>query len=273
MRLRTSAKALWLLVATGTMVACMAQGESAPGFSVVATASGGQGHPSGGSGASGKGGSTPAGGSGHGGSSAEGGQGGTAGTGGSGGEGGTSGSGGSAGAGGDGGASAGGTSGASGKGGSAGSSGTGGTGGSCAQTDPEPNDTEGAAHSLGNITDCDSTGGDLSGALDGKADTDWYTFHGSDEFGCMGDPTFTLMTNETVKMCAYFLCDSGSTKVTCQGVAQPATSPLGRSGCCASALTLAPAIECSGTDDSSKVWFELQAPQDVCVAYTVDYHY
>jgi hypothetical protein len=197
---------------------------------------------------------------GSGGSGASGGSGGT----GASGAGGTGGSGGAAGSGGSG--ASGGTGAHAGTGGTGGS---GGTGATCADTD-EPNDDESTAKNLGAIDDCDGSGATITDVLDGANDVDWLTFYGNDTFGCVVDPF--AATNAQVRLCLFADCPSA--QVTCSS-GTPATSPLGRPGCCvaeggADSLSL----NCNGVTDSSSLYVRVDQPkQDVCQTYSLTYHY
>jgi hypothetical protein len=262
---------VYCLLSLSVAPSCLAQAESNPTYVAVEGAGGDQDAEADSS---------------NGGSGAFSGTGGAGGEGGlsSGGEGGSSGSagkavstGGAAGSAAKGGAAgSGGAAGTSGKAGAAGASGKAGTAGSagCVDKDPEPNDTEATAFNLAGITDCDGTGASLTGTIDGASDTDWYSVYADDTFGCSVTPTFTQTSSETVTVCAYFLCDSGTTEVTCDSASQADSSPAGNSGCCSTASTFSPGVNCSGTSkDSTQISLVVKSTTNACLSYTIDYNY
>ena len=163
-----------------------------------------------------------------------------------------------------------GASGAAGAGGAAGSAGAGG----CVDPGPEPGDEESTAVSVTSITDCDWDGKSITGTLHGAGDDDWYTFHGDDQAGCTVNPNFDIAPASTLIVCAYFVCDSGSTEVTCDSNSQSSLSPAGHSGCCSSGATFSPKLNCTGTmEDSTKVTVRVRSPVNNCLTYKIDYHY
>jgi hypothetical protein len=234
----------------------------------------------GGSGGAGSGGATQ-GGAGNGGSGgpSTGGGAGESGAGGSGGQdggaqGGASGNGGSGAVAGS--AGAGGTAGAAGAAGTAGTAGTAGAagGGGCVDADTEPNNSEATAHALGSVTDCDWKGSTITGTINGPADEDWFWFHGNDNVGCQVNPTFKVTPASTLIVCAYFKCDSGSTEVTCDSNSQTALSTSGMKGCCSSAASFAPKLNCTGTlEDSGNVYLRARSSMNSCLSYKIEYHY
>jgi hypothetical protein len=126
---------------------------------------------------------------------------------------------------------------------------------------------------LDSITDCDGTGGELPGTLEGS-DKDWFSFHAKDQFGCQVNPEFSLQATTGTLLCAYFVCDSGGDNLNCPTGSTVDTSPDGLSGCCTSTGSMKPDINCSGTDDSSQVYVLVYAPSNTaCQPYTLSYHY
>ncbi|MCC6897902.1 MAG: hypothetical protein IT377_02945 [Polyangiaceae bacterium] len=227
-----------------------------------ASSGGGGGSPSGGGGSPSGGGGSPTGGAG--------GAGGGTGGGGTGG-GGTGGGGTGGGGTGGGGTGGGGTGGGGTGGGGPGGGGTGGTGGtSCVDQGFEPNQTESAATTLGTINDCDGSGSTLSGKLDGSTDTDYYSFFGIDQAGCVVGPVAS--TTAKVRLCLFANC--ASAQVSCTS-GTPSTSPGGRPGCCVPAggkVDLS--LDCSGWADDATIYIRVdQGASNACTAYSVDYHY
>jgi hypothetical protein len=139
----------------------------------------------------------------------------------------------------------------------------------------EPNDTEILATQLGTIDDCDSSGSTTQGVSSGTGDIDWMVFHGVDTFGCSVDPTVQIDA-AGLRMCAFALCNDGTTTIQSCGIGTPAVSPAGTHGCCTTSLqTLTLQIACSaGTDDSAAIFIRVDQPnQNQCVSYDVSYHY
>ena len=57
----------------------------------------------------------------------------------------------------------------------------------CPGSEAEPNDTRVTAAKLKDIDDCDGSGGTIKGIVAGGADSDWFTFAGSDTTLCRVD--------------------------------------------------------------------------------------
>lgn len=186
--------------------------------------------------------------------------------------------GGDGGSGGDGGTGIGGGGGTGGGGGNGtgGGEGGGGTGGGapCIDTGPgEPNDSEAAASNLGSATDCDGTGGTVSGVLAGTGDVDWYLYRATDEIGCSVDPSRTFSPPGGARLCKFAQCTGGgAADVTCQLGSSPATSPSGRPGCCHT-QSFSIDIDCSGVDDDAQIYLRVDRPVNVCTAYSIVFHY
>jgi hypothetical protein len=155
------------------------------------------------------------------------------------------------------------------------STGTGGTGaaggGSCMDM-LEPNDSEATAAFVANINDCDTNEMSIQAALNGTSDVDWYHYSGSDDFGCVVDPTRSLTAQGTLRLCKYAECLSGSASVDCKNGSTPDTSPQGRSGCCHTA-GFGIDLSCPGNDDAAEIYIRLDQGGSACVDYTVNYHY
>jgi len=149
--------------------------------------------------------------------------------------------------------------------------GAGGAGGSvmCSDLD-EPNDSELTALSLGAINDCDGNGATLLGALDGPGDADWYKYAGSDDFGCVVDPTRTLNATGSLRLCKFADCDGAS--VTCNDGSQSANSPEGNPGCCHT-QGFSMDVNCSGVSDDADIHLRLDQAGSACVEYSLQYHY
>ena len=147
-----------------------------------------------------------------------------------------------------------------------------GSGGGACQDMLEPNDSESTAAFVANINDCDTNQMSIQAALDGTSDVDWYRYSGSDDFGCVVDPTRSLTAQAALRLCKYAECQSGAADVTCNDGSSPDTSPQGRSGCCHNA-GFGIDLNCPGNDDAAEIYIRLDQGGASCVDYTVNYHY
>jgi len=153
---------------------------------------------------------------------------------------------------------------------------TGGTGGSgdtgnCTGPVVEPNDTEATAKHLGTISDCDlGKFVTVSDKLDGADDIDFFSLFGTDNAGCVVDPTAS--TTSQARLCMF--ADCPNLALTCsQGTAE--TSPGGRQGCCVSGGgTVKLSIDCKGVSDDATLYLRIdQGAAGQCTSYSIDYHY
>jgi hypothetical protein len=147
---------------------------------------------------------------------------------------------------------------------------------SAAPSPGEPNDSEQDAYDLGNITDCDSTGGSLSGLLETPSAVDWYRYHGQSTVSfCIVDPTRSVTSSDAIRVCKYAVCDNQqSTTITCPQGTTSDTSPEGRDGCCGSGgFTMK--VSCGGafTPNTSTVFIRIDQAASNCVTYSMMYHY
>jgi hypothetical protein len=138
--------------------------------------------------------------------------------------------------------------------------------------DPDFNepDTEAQAFFLGSITDCESVFETVSGILGGPADTDWYTYNGSDAPLCISDPSFSISGSNGLRRCLYVVCDSGSAAFTCPAGSTQNTSPDGKNGCCTTDdfLTINDLDCMGGSDDSVSMWLRIDQTQEECNEYS-----
>ena len=137
--------------------------------------------------------------------------------------------------------------------------------------DPDINepDTESAAFFIGNLTDCPKSLAMIQGVLGTADDTDWFTYHGSDEFGCPVDPGISITSSASLSMCIYFECDSGAGSFTCPQGSAINVSPDGKTGCCTSNSDLSiDDLDCPGTDDSATVWARFHESTQDCNEYS-----
>ncbi|HEY8376857.1 MAG TPA: hypothetical protein VIK91_10225, partial [Nannocystis sp.] len=144
----------------------------------------------------------------------------------------------------------------------------------CEDNGPEPHDTQDTAYNLGVITDDDSDGSYVCGTLKGAYDVDWYTFGGDDAFLNYVDPYRSIVTQNGggARVCVYIECNNGATDLDCDGAASD-IAPLGQKGCCSTSV-VTPKLNCSGLDDSARVWIRVDNAQGLdCVPYQLDYHF
>ena len=139
----------------------------------------------------------------------------------------------------------------------------------------EPNETEATAAFLGDISDDDDDGSSFGAILAGAQDVDWFYYTGTDEFLSVVDPVRELTTDGGLRMCKFAECtDGGSsqTEVDCVGDATAETSAGGRPGCCAPG-SVEIDVNCPGIDDDASIYIRVDQGQEVCVSYTVEFHY
>ncbi|HEY1957475.1 MAG TPA: hypothetical protein VGH28_17775 [Polyangiaceae bacterium] len=144
----------------------------------------------------------------------------------------------------------------------------------CKSDVDEPNESEILSTPLGTIDDCDGSGSDVAAVSSGTGDVDWMVFHGQDTFGCSVDPTLQIDA-PGLRLCAFALCEKGTTTIQDCGSGTAATSPAGTHGCCTtSTMSMTLQIACSGSDDSAGIYIRVDQPDtNQCVPYDVTYHY
>lgn len=149
----------------------------------------------------------------------------------------------------------------------------GGAGGMACADYGEPNDTDVMAKNEGSISDCDSDGNFIEAALDGSGDVDWYSYAGSDNFGCVVDPARTITASGSLRLCKLAKCVFGATAVTCRDGSTPAQSPpTNWQGCC-HVQGFRIDVNCTGQDDDADILLRVDQPGASCVTYKLDYHY
>lgn len=148
------------------------------------------------------------------------------------------------------------------------------TGPTCMDTGAEPNETEVTAKNLGTIDDCDGSGDEFSGVLNGPDDIDWYRYNGEDGFGCVVGPSRAVQFMMPARICKFVQCDAGGAPdFSCPAGTTGATSPDGRPGCCHS-TGFDMDIDCPGSDDNAVIYIRIDNPNSgACIPYTVEYHY
>lgn len=141
------------------------------------------------------------------------------------------------------------------------------------ETNTEANESQPAAHDLGNINDNDASGKFLCPVLDGAADVDWFTFTGDDVFPYVVDPNRIVTSDFNARICVYLECLSGTTSVSCDADDVADIAPLGQKGCCGMG-SVSPGINCTGLDDAADVWIKVEnVDMLACVPYQLQYHY
>jgi hypothetical protein len=139
----------------------------------------------------------------------------------------------------------------------------------------EPNDSEETAVFLGQINDCNWNGGSVDGVLS-WGDEDWFTYTGTDAFGCWVDPAREIVADADIRICKFAECLNGleNTELTCPPPTKSATSPAGRPGCCGTSDFQLSVYDCAGTiNDSANVYIRIDQGGEQCVEYTFNYHY
>lgn len=124
------------------------------------------------------------------------------------------------------------------------------------------------------MTDCDETGYNVDGSLDGDTDVDWFAIDATDELGCTVDPT--VNTGAGVRVCLYARCVDGTRpKTTCLDGALPNTSPEMNPGCCRrSGGLLQLTANCPGIDEDVQLKISVSdGPVAACTPYTLAVHY
>jgi len=146
----------------------------------------------------------------------------------------------------------------------------------CDQDLLEPNDEESMPTLLGEISDDDDDGGSIFGTLDGPDDVDWYRYTGDDDILSNVDPARFVKTSSPLRLCKFAECEGGvdETEFECPAETEPATSPLGRPGCCAPMGIALGDANCTGVlEDNMQVFMRVDQGEAACIAYELIYHY
>ncbi len=146
----------------------------------------------------------------------------------------------------------------------------------CTGEEPEPNGSVPSARPLPAIDDCDGSGATLKGVLANATDVDYWTYHGTDKFGCVVDPTAS--TTSKVRVCVYPSCFGGQTEFkSCKKGTEADPVAGGIKGCCSDASGNVEAeFGCPlvGSSDEADVFVKVDAPNATqCLAYEVAYHF
>lgn len=142
----------------------------------------------------------------------------------------------------------------------------------------EPNNTEKTAYQLPNITDEDGAGGLLESILAGDQDKDWYWYKGTDVAFAYVDPTASLATEMSLRLCIFVRCRVGQTPpVECNNSIDATSPDGGLPGCCNTGKEPYVMIDltCAGDgDDSADVYMRVdQGYPEKCVPYDLEYHF
>lgn len=146
----------------------------------------------------------------------------------------------------------------------------------CPGEEEFPGDSETTPKDLGDITDNDDDFFNVKNVLSGADDVDWYVYDASDTLGYIAEPTVKLIGG-TQRMCQFMLCANGNaamTEVNCPEGSKFAISPMLRPGCCAETGVVIKDLNCSGQDESARVWVRIDQPAvDACSPYEIDLHF
>ncbi|MGZ3419920.1 MAG: hypothetical protein ACXWUG_16940 [Polyangiales bacterium] len=145
----------------------------------------------------------------------------------------------------------------------------------CTGSQLEPNDSLPTARPLTGIDDCDGSGSSLSGVV-GGIDVDFWTYKGSDSFGCTVDP-YVTNHSASVRVCVFAQCGAGPTEFKKCNKGTAFKLPSGIAGCCTDGpgdASLDFACTLVGSDDSADVFMRVDSPgATTCLPYDVDYHF
>lgn len=148
----------------------------------------------------------------------------------------------------------------------------------CMTVDPEPNDTPDAAAMHLEI-ECTGEPSNFTGVLDGDADVDWHTYHGSWPQACPSaiDPPMAhkLTASDSLRVCVFPSCDAMDfmEDIVCGPDTMAVMEMIGP-GCCG-AGDVDFEFDCQGNaNESAQVLIRLdEAPADSCVSYAIEYSY
>lgn len=147
----------------------------------------------------------------------------------------------------------------------------------CAEDVTEPDDVEGEAHDLGELTDDDDMKASADGYLSGVSDVDWYRYTGEDTFGHTAEPTILLTGGAGIRVCQFLDCVEGGpaqTEVNCPAGTKFAISGDLRPGCCGGNQFTLVDYDCPQTSDDLHVYVRLDMPDvDACVDYSLQVHF
>lgn len=145
----------------------------------------------------------------------------------------------------------------------------------CTGSQVEPNDSLPSARPLKAIDDCDGSGDKFTGTV-GGADVDYWTYKGSDKFGCSVDPS-VKNHSASVRVCVFAQCLSGTTEFKKCNSGTAFKLPSGIDGCCTDGpgdASMDYTCTLVGSDDSADVFMRVDSPgATTCLPYEVDYHF
>jgi hypothetical protein len=147
----------------------------------------------------------------------------------------------------------------------------------CTPDSYEPNEAENQSRYLGGSNDDDGDGHVVKGTI-GIGEVDWFHYQGGDSLFGVVDPTRSISSTGTLRICKYVRCDTGLEATEFQGcpAGQASTSPEGRPGCCTTGSSGGVEVKfnCSGTgSDDALVLIGISEPGAQCVSYTIAAHF
>jgi hypothetical protein len=134
--------------------------------------------------------------------------------------------------------------------------------------------SENVAKKLATIDDHDSSGGHITGVMNGPVDVDFYKFEGDDTWTGTVDPTVSSGTTG-LEVCMFVACMNGPVDFKgCSGGTMK-NSDIGNPGCCvATPGTTTLDYNCVGTtSESANVFIRVKQVADKCLPYSLDYHF
>ncbi len=157
--------------------------------------------------------------------------------------------------------------------GGVGTDGGGGSGLMCKDTNDVGN-TNALAKVLPGITDNDSDAASVSSIIDGALDIDMFSLAGADTSFHVINATIATPTAE-VEVCMFAKCQKGVMNfMGCSGGIQT-KNDIAMDGCCLTAPgTAVLNHNCTGTtDDSLNTFIRVKGLKNVCIPYSVNYHF
>lgn len=145
----------------------------------------------------------------------------------------------------------------------------------CAELEPEPNDTQPDAVSRGDLTDCDDSGGTMTGTLAGGGDVDVWAWSATDTLGCVVHPT--VSSDDVLRLCMFAQCVSGGSATCREGYPSEFD---GVPGCCQNTPGVVDLdLSCDGSADDATLWVRVAhdplvpGPHRQCYDYAATAHF
>jgi len=129
------------------------------------------------------------------------------------------------------------------------------------------------------LTDCDGTGGVVSGSLF-PGQQDWFSYTAEDVLGCLVDPTVSIARGG-VEVCMFPECTNSATEFTCPAgtLATSIENNVGTLEGCCSPFAFGNTfkiddLNCVGADEDVTTFIRVSSLlSDSCTEYTVEYNY